>query len=117
MFGQNVGAVQHAVRARQAQLRKLAAVKSRGPVVHAVQRYPTVWVSVPRAVAADYWLPWADVVDAAEQGRDGLAVVTERPRFWGGRAGERPPNPPDVAYLAEGQDDWRGRTVLYQQNC
>jgi hypothetical protein len=113
VFARDSDAAQQEVRERQVQSRSMAAWLPRGPVVHAVQRYPTVWVSAPRAVAADYWSrPWADVVDAADRGHDGLTVVTERPLHWGGRACDQPPNPPDVAYLAEGQDDWRGRTVL-----
>jgi hypothetical protein len=76
-----------------------------------------VFVSVPRAVAA-YFVqqPWADVLCAAERGLDGLLVMTERPRLWRGQPGEGAPRVPDVAFLAEGQDGWRGRTVLYQQN-
>jgi len=84
---------------------------------HPVQTYPTVFVRVPRTVADRYWsLPWAKVLHAAKEERDGLAVVTERPDVWRALACEGPPRIPDVAFLAEGQDNWRGRTVLYQQN-
>ena len=82
-----------------------------------VPTYPTVFVVVPRAMLPRYWeQPWADVRQAAEGGVDGLLVVTERPLVWRGLQGDRVPRAPDVAFLAEGQDAWRGRTVLYQQN-
>jgi hypothetical protein len=84
--------------------------------IHSVLRYPDVIVAVPRVVASAYGRrPWADVVAAATAGTDGLAFV-DRPRWWRGLACEPPPDPRDVAFLAEGEDDWRGRTVLYQQN-
>jgi hypothetical protein len=97
--------------------RQTAAPSERRPVVRALLTYPTVFVSVPRAVAAHYGQqPWDDVLRAAERGIDGLAVVTERPLVWRGRPCDGSPQVPDVAFLAEGQDEWRGRTVLYQQN-
>ena len=87
------------------------------PVVRPIHTYPTVFVSVPRAVADRYgqW-PWVDVVRAAERGVDGLVVVYTRPVPWLGRICDGPPREPNVAFLAEGQDNWRGRTVLFQQN-
>jgi hypothetical protein len=87
------------------------------PVVRPIHTYPTVFVSVPRAVADRYGqLPWVDVVSAAERGVDGLVVVYARPVPWLGRICDGPPREPNVAFLAEGQDNWRGRTVLFQQN-
>ena len=89
----------------------------RAGITQTTLTYPTMFVSVPRAVAALYWhQPWADVLSAAERGSDGLAVVTERPRVWLGLTGDAAPLVPDMAFLAEGQGEWRGRTVLYQQN-
>lgn len=112
---------QDAVNARPAEVatcrRPSSAPVSREPGVRSFLTFPTVFVLAPRAVASRYaHQPWADILEAAERGVDGLAVVTERPSIWGGRQGERPPVVPDVAFLAEGQNEWCGRTVLYQQN-
>ena|SRR5215471_3694114 len=103
-------------RREQRRLRESAASTSNAPC-RTLLAYPTVFVLVPRQVAAQYLeRPWADVFHAAERGVDGLAVVHERPRIWRGLSGEPPPSVPDVAFVSEGQDNWRGRTVLYQQN-
>ena len=78
---------------------------------------PAVFVQVPRAVFDRWWPePWPAVLAAAEQGMDGLQVFQKRPLRWQGQAGERAPDTPNVAFLAEGQDHWRGKTVLFQQN-
>lgn len=77
-------------------------------------RYQTTYVQVPRRCAAAYWdRPWADVLAAGKAGKDG-SVVTGRPRLWPDVA--NPADVPDVAYLTEGQFDWAGKTVLFQQN-
>ena len=95
VFARASDAAQQEVCERQVQSRSMAAWLPRGPVVHAVQRYPTVWVSAPRAVAADYWSrPWADVVDAADRGHDGLTVVSA----W--------------QLVNRHSADWSGRTVV-----
>jgi hypothetical protein len=75
------------------------------------------FVCVPRVVAPTYWAtPWADVLEAAEHGVDGLTRQFETPVLWVGRPDE-PAEPPDVAFLREGDGDWgKGRTLLYQQN-
>ena len=77
---------------------------------------PTLLVCVPRAVFAAYWpLSWIDVLAAAERGLDGLTIESDPPRHWLGHPGE--PNPrPNVAFLREGDGNWKGRTCLYQQN-
>jgi len=68
---------------------------------------PLSVVCVPRAVVDWYWCrPWADVLAAGTRGDDGLTVVP-----YGSMDGR-----PDVAYLAEGQHNWTGRTVLHRQN-
>ena len=52
-----------------------------------VLTFPTVFVEVRGDAIAGYAdQPWAHVLAAAERGIDGLQVVTERPRAWGGRA-------------------------------
>jgi hypothetical protein len=107
----------HVARVEQRRPRQEVTPSSNRPLVHPVLAHPTVFVCVPRAVVPHYLdAPWADVLAAAERGVDGLAVVTDRPHWWRGTIGEPPPRVPDVAFLAEGQDNWRGRTVLYQQN-
>lgn len=80
-------------------------------------------VKCPRAFLGFYWhSPWAVVLDAAQNGRDGLEVwdVNEhsgaRPRLWLGPQDITPPDPPDVAWLAQGQHALVGQTVLHQQN-
>jgi hypothetical protein len=79
--------------------------------------YPTLFVCVPHSVAASYWhRPWPEVLVAAEEGRDGLTISDTRPHFWGGKLEDGAAQVPDVAFLAEGNDRFRGRTVLFQQN-
>jgi hypothetical protein len=104
--------------ARAQKLKELAEIAPRcTSVVHPVQTYPSIYVRVPRAVFEYWWpQPWAEVLVAAEHDIDGLEVLRDQPRVWRGTVGEGEPDPADVAYLAEGQDDWRGRTVLFQQN-
>lgn len=80
-------------------------------------RYPKTFVVIPRAVMEQWCtVPWADLLLAATLGTDGLSVTNERPYIWGNNCKENPPKTPDVAYMAEGQNSWVGRTVLYQQN-
>lgn len=90
--------------------------------------HPTKLVMCPRAMRDFYWhMPWADVCAAAETQKDGLSFWDfnretnplcahgNRPPLWqGDQMGEA--RPPDVAFLAEGLNDFKGRTVLYQQN-
>lgn len=86
-------------------------------------RHPSLLVQVPRAFLDFYWhMPWPVVLDAAQAGRDGLSVWDTkdhnggRPRVWFGPQDTTPADPPDVAFLAEGQHELVGATVLYQQN-
>ena len=82
---------------------------------------PSVLICVPRVVFDQYWpLPWADILAAAEQGRDGLTIVHELPPVFVAGFWSQTPNPAaqcDVAYLREGTQ-WgeAGRTLLWQQN-
>ena len=81
-------------------------------------KYQAIYVRVPRAYAEQYWhKPWAEVLAAAERGDDGLCV-TARPKPWIGTFfSERgTSSDPDVAFLAEGQEAFVGKTVLFQQN-
>lgn len=79
--------------------------------------YRTVYVMAPRAVAAMWWHePWDVVLAAAERGTDGLSVQYGRPRIWQGPQVGYAPDPPDVAFLAQGQHEWAQKTVLHQQN-
>lgn len=77
-------------------------------------RYQDTYVKVPRAKAdAYYYEPWASLIAKAERGEDGLSVQHGRPRL---HIPDAAAAEPDVCFLCEGQHDWRGRTVLHQQN-
>lgn len=85
-------------------------------------------VVVSRARLAQWWpRPWAEVIDAAERGEDGLRVVQfARGRIYRPRVdNDFAPgwdDWDDIVFLREGRgeiedDDWgRNRTLLYQQN-
>lgn len=84
-----------------------------------------IYAVVPRRYLDKYWhMAWDCVLVSATRGQDGLELfkVVEvngykvYPTRWLGRAGERAPELPGVAYLTEGQGDFTGKTVLYQQN-
>jgi hypothetical protein len=86
-------------------------------------RRPSILVKAPRAVIDFYWhSPWPIVLESAQAGRDGLEVWDIKdhnnfqPQLWFGPQDLKPADPPDVAWLAEGQQDLVGKTVLYQQN-
>jgi hypothetical protein len=79
---------------------------------------PTMLVCVPRGVYAQYWpSPWANVMDAAKSGVDGLTIQHGLPpRYMSWEQDVNPAAQPDVAFLREGDGPLKGRTVLYQQN-
>jgi len=78
---------------------------------------PTL-VCVPRGIYAQYWpLLWANVMEAAEGGVDGLSIQHGLPpRYMSWEQDVNPTAQPDVAFLREGDGPLKGRTVLYQQN-
>lgn len=79
-------------------------------------RHPTEYVVCPRA-HIDYCghLPWAELRAMAARGERGLSIITQRPHIWQGMPGQIRHAPIDVAYLAQGQYDFREKTVLYLQ--
>ena len=63
-----------------------------------------------------YWpLPWAEVVAAADAGTDGLNGQSTPPILWEGQINQMN-HQPDVRVSREGTGDYKGRTLLYQQN-
>jgi hypothetical protein len=67
----------------------------------------TRFVEVPRALTPQYWvLPWAEVVTAAQEGRDGLRMVEDNFFAFGNQT-------PETAWLRRAPS---GGCLLFRQH-